>query len=124
MTVRIAGLLHRPSDRGDGIRALIKINGRPIYRKVIQTGSTKTVCDPQAIEKGDVIDFVVDPIKTSTSDGYRWTVSIEQPDDAKKIALQRWHSAEDFAGPPPPPMTAWEQAAQALLMTNEFLFVD
>jgi hypothetical protein len=124
MTIRIAGTLQRPSDRGDGIRGTIKINGQPIHQATIKTGSTETVCDDQSVKSGDVIDFVVDPIKSSTSDGYRWTIAMEQRDPTKKNVLRRWHSAEDFAGPPPPPLTAWEQAAQALLMTNEFLFVD
>jgi hypothetical protein len=34
---------------------------------------------------------------------------------------------KDFSGPPAqyePPLTAWEQFAQALLLSNEFLFVD
>ena len=43
-------------------------------------------------------------------------------------ALTHWDAAADFAGPvstePRKPMTAWEVYTQALLLTNEFLFID
>ena len=38
--------------------------------------------------------------------------------------MQLWHSANDFSGPAPPRLNPWEQLAQALLVSNEFVFVD
>jgi hypothetical protein len=35
-----------------------------------------------------------------------------------------WAAAEHFGAPPPPPLDAWEQLAQALYLTNEFLYLD
>ena len=35
-----------------------------------------------------------------------------------------WDAQTDFKAPPPPKLQPLEQIAQALLMTNEFLFVD
>jgi hypothetical protein len=35
-----------------------------------------------------------------------------------------WDAQADFKGPPPPKLQPLEQMAHALLMTNEFLFVD
>ena len=35
-----------------------------------------------------------------------------------------WSAAADFRGPAAQPLTAWEQYAQVLLLTNEFSFVD
>jgi hypothetical protein len=35
-----------------------------------------------------------------------------------------WDGQADFKAPPPPKLQPLEQMAHALLMTNEFLFVD
>ena len=35
-----------------------------------------------------------------------------------------WDAQADFKAPPPPKLEPLEQMAQALLMTNEFLFID
>jgi hypothetical protein len=35
-----------------------------------------------------------------------------------------WDSQADFKPPPPPKLSPLEEVAQALLMTNEFMFVD
>ena len=39
---------------------------------------------------------------------------------------KKWDAKAEFNGPTPPPqlLTAWEQYAQVLLLSNEFLFVD
>ncbi|MEM0926305.1 MAG: DUF1553 domain-containing protein [Planctomycetota bacterium] len=124
MTIRIAGLLERKSPRGDGILAMIRTGRGEIFRKDLATGSEKAVAGFHQVTAGEHVDFIVDPKKTTTSDGYRWTVLIEQRDSARTEVFRSWHSAKDFGPPPPPPMTPWEQAAQALTMTNEFLFVD
>lgn len=124
MTIRIAGNLSRKSDRGDGVRALVRVAGQPVKEFQIVTGEEKTLAGYQDVRKGDAVDFIIDPIKTATSDGYNWTVLIEKRLRGSDSIEDTWHSARDFAGPPPPPLTPWEQAAQAMLMTNEFLFVD
>jgi hypothetical protein len=35
-----------------------------------------------------------------------------------------WNAANDFSGPPPRRLNPWEELAQALLVSNEFVFVD
>ncbi|MCO8125445.1 PSD1 and planctomycete cytochrome C domain-containing protein [Stieleria sp. TO1_6] len=124
MLIRIAGTLERKSERGDGVRAVIRINGKPIFETTLVTGQSKTACGIHSVKTGDSIDFVVDPLQSSTADGHRWTVLIEHRDETKKNVLETWSSGRDFSGPPPPPLSPWEQTAQALMMTNEFLFVD
>lgn len=122
--IRIGGTLERQSDRGDGVRGLVRINDNVIYETTVRTGSEKTGAGFHRVSAGDHVDFVVDPLKTATSDSFRWTVVIEsRVKDSDKI-LDSWVSGRDFAGPPPPALAPWEQAAQAFLMTNEFLFVD
>jgi len=124
MLIRIAGTAERSSERGDGIRLIVRINGQAVYQEELKTGDLKTIAGYHPVQTGDAVDFVVDPMETPTSDGYRWTVLIEERDETKRNVLESWHSARDFAAPPPPPMTPWEQVSQAFLMTNEFLFID
>ena len=124
MLIRIAGTLEHKSDRGDGIRAIVRVNGQQVFERTVKTGSEKSVAGYHQVDQGDTVDFIVDPQQTTTSDGYRWTVLIEQRDESKKNVLDTWRSGQDFSGPPPPVMTPWEQTAQAMMMTNEFLFID
>lgn len=124
MLIRIGGLLERKSDRGDGIRGVVRINGKPVYDVELTTGQQKTAVGFHKVNEGDRVDFIVDPLKTATSDSFRWTVVIERREKGREDAVETYYSGREFAGPPPPPLSPWEQAAQALLLTNEFLFVD
>ena len=74
------------------------------------------------VEAGEAIDFVLDCIDSPNHDSFRWapTVLVEAADGA----VARWDARADFTGPSPAPPTAEEQYAQALLMTNEFLYID
>jgi hypothetical protein len=80
------------------------------------------------VEKGETIDFVVDPRGDYESDDFTWAPTLEESLSAKqKEAGQkplRWSAAEDFQLPQTKPLTAWEQYAQVLTMTNEFTFID
>ncbi len=76
-----------------------------------------------------------DPRSARVSALYRWTLS--RPPDADELRLAgeyleatgRQHASAALraglaGGPKPSPLGPWERLAQALLMTNEFLFVD
>ena len=67
-------------------------------------------------------DFVVDIDKVLNSDQYLWTAEVLEARESN--AATNWNSAKDFQKRPAPQLTAWEQLAQALLCSNEFLFVD
>jgi len=73
------------------------------------------------VKKGDRFDLVVDSQKTTNHDSFEWSPSFTLL-DAPKPTL--WSYQADFQGPQPPQMTPWELAAQVLLMSNEFMFVD
>ncbi len=53
-------------------------------------------------------------------DSFNWSPVI------KKIAPApaEWKAGAGFQGPPTPPLNPWEEYAQVLLLTNEFMFVD
>ena len=52
---------------------------------------------------------------------------IEALDKSESGKPQSWDAKKEFSGntpPPPTPLNAWEQLAQVLLESNEFLFID
>jgi hypothetical protein len=122
-TVRIEGKIAHDSAEGDGVRArVVAGKGGLLGEWTALDGRARTDVGPYVVEAGETIDFVVDCIGTPNHDSFRWapTVQVEAPDGQ----VARWDARADFAGPLPPAPTAEEQYAQALLMTNEFLYVD
>ena len=75
------------------------------------------------VKKGDVLDFAVDCRETTIADSFSWAPVVTAVATAG-APVELWSAQADFAGPPPPLLTPWEQCAQALLLTNEFWFVD
>ena len=72
--------------------------------------------------KGGTIDFVVDIDKTLNSDQYLWKVSLAETNAGERASL--WDSQDDFPKESVKQLSAWEQLAQTLLCSNEFLFID
>lgn len=89
--------------------------------------SSATLVPKVMVVAGEILDFTVDCRETTTSDGYCWAPvlrSLQMPEQASGSRKTVWDAQADFVAPPPPPLTPLEQMAQALLMTNEFMFVD
>ena len=130
MTVDISGTLNHLTDRGDGIRAkIVAADGRVLGQWQIKNEKVETAASKVAVKRGETIDFVVDCFKTASADAFSWSSALRAVGEMKMAAkgdksADMWDARADFAPPPPPPLTAWEQLAQALLLTNEFLFVD
>jgi hypothetical protein len=125
--VEITGSLQHLSDKGDGIRARIMGPGNRVLGEwTALNEKVDTHVKRVRVTRGQTIDFVVDPIKTNASDGFNWAprlAAIASPDGTASTE-EAWDARNDFAGPPPPPLGPWEQLAQALLLTNEFMFLD
>jgi hypothetical protein len=112
-------LIHEP-EAGDGIRAFIGHSGRGLLRSTPAHRSTAELnVEPLAMRAGDTVDFVVDLRDGLNSDQFLWTPTITEAGSG-----EAWDAQKEFAGPYTPPLTPWEQLAQTLLLTNEFLFVD
>ncbi len=81
--------------------------------------------DAIAVEAGETIDFLVDIGDGLNSDQFLWEIRLGElaPDDGEKPALA-WDAKRDFPADTATPLNAWEQLAQAMLCSNEFLFVD
>ena len=74
------------------------------------------------VEKGETIDFVVDIDEVLNSDQYLWEATLVE--QSRGETSRTWNSVADFPAKRIPLLTGWEQLAQALLCSNEFLFVD
>jgi hypothetical protein len=79
------------------------------------------------VDVGDTLDFVVDCLANESHDSFTWPVIVDLSavEDGKQSA-RRFEAARDFRGPAPARtrLSALEQYAQALLLANEFVFVD
>lgn len=114
--------------KGDGVRARIISSQAGLLGEWIADRTTpQTELKRVSLKVGEIVDFVVDCRETTNSDGFRWIPTIQwlvRPEDAPKDVLTVWDAQADFKPPPPPKLEPLEQVAHALLMTNEFLFVD
>ena len=78
-----------------------------------------------SVQEGDRIDFVVDIRDVLNSDEFSWKIKIlEKKQSPSKGDPIQWDSVRDFPQDRVVPLTPWEQLAQALFCSNEFLFVD
>ncbi|KAA5547160.1 DUF1553 domain-containing protein [Roseiconus nitratireducens] len=119
--VRVTGSLRHSRENGDGVTAVVRHQSQD-KRFHAQNREIKTVVPPIQVQKGQVIDLAVAPGPTTTADAFIWQAVILGI--GGDLAGQRWESQQDFGPPPPPPLEPLAQLAQALLLTNEFLFVD
>jgi len=131
MTVTIQGRLNHPSEVGDGVEGMV-ISSRTglLGGWIAHNSSADTVLKNIQVTRGEMLDFVLSCRENVNTDSFSWAPSLEAvatPAAAKGLATL-WDAAADFAGPtsaePRTPLTAWEVYTQALLLTNEFLFID
>lgn len=116
--VQIEGRLAHLQAQGDGVRARIVSSRQGLLGEwTVHKLQAQTEARDVKVEKGDTIDFVVDPLSEESFDGFSWAPVIQ-------MGSQRWDARQEFGPPPPRPLSRIELYAQALLMTNEFLFLD
>ncbi len=116
---------------GDGVRARVISSKKGLLGEWIldriNSASAKTELTGVRVEAGEILDFAVDCRDNTTSDGFRWSPSLRRSASANmdsKMTQTVWDAQSDFKPPPPAKLEALEQMAQALLITNEFLFID
>ena len=128
-TVAIEGHLRHGSEKGNGVKGYI-VSSRAgiVWSGQVQNGEIETDAQDIPVQKGDSLDLVVACQGDTGFDGFTWHPRIWVTDTTDKSAIIReWLTRLDFAGPTPEapePLKPWEQYAQVLLLTNEFLFVD
>jgi hypothetical protein len=125
--VEIGGTLEHPAEHGDGIHGWIISSRQGVLKEwTVKHGKQPTVVESVHVQPGEKLDFVVDCRTSDDSDAFAWApvIKTKQVAGSATSSVHLWHSVNDFSGPAPPRLTAWEQLAQALLVSNEFVFVD
>ncbi len=119
--ITIEGSLGHASDRGDGVRGVIVSSLEGVIGDwVAHNGKVATTLARRDVKQGETIDFVVDCRQEDSFDTFNWAPLIR--DVASRG--QNWDAKVDFHGPAQPGLSPWEEYAQVLLLTNEFVFVD
>jgi hypothetical protein len=131
--VSVTGKLRHPAKEGDGVR------GRVLSSRLGKLGEWTSHNNEQnaeikelEVQAGDTLDFVVDCRGSIDHDSFHWAPVVrfvKETAPPPADALVEWNARDGFSGPdgeapPPARLGAWERYAQALLLANEFVFVD
>ena len=109
----------------DGVRARVVLNGTTVLAEQrINNGKSDVLAHEVTVKPGDIIDFAVDCVKDPENDDFTWAPVVTYKQAAADAKPRVWDAAQDFSGPAPVSLSAWEKYAQVLLQTNEFAFVD
>jgi hypothetical protein len=106
---------------GGGLVGQWVVDGPAKGAKIVEQDESKAVANVESIslKAGDTLDFIVDSRDDPELDAFTWKIRIEDVADGNA-----WDSERDFKGPAVHPLTSRARAAQVLLMSNEFAFVD
>jgi hypothetical protein len=122
-TLTIKSQVEHQPNVSDGIRSFVVSSRSGLLQsaKVLhQTSEWKL--ESLDVDAGETIDFVVDIGDELNSDQFLWDVTIADGVPSENDVA--WNSAKDFPRDIAEQLTGWEQLAQVLLSSNEFLFVD
>lgn len=126
--VTVAGEVALSRQGGDGVRARLLSASRGMLGEwIVKETPAKTEVEKVVVKRGEILDFTVDCLLNGSTDAFRWAPTIQllvRAEDAPTNVQTVWEAQADFKAPPPPKLQPLEQMAHALLMTNEFLFVD
>jgi hypothetical protein len=130
-TIALSGTIVHEAQPGDGIRAHV-IHGKngPLAMYAVHNNKAECRLEPLGMKKGQTLDFIVDIRGGLNNDQFKWMPVIKNlnpPTPTPEGYVAEYNAKKDFSGTtpaPPKPLTAWEQYAQVLLLSNEFLFVD
>ncbi|MEC9091055.1 MAG: DUF1553 domain-containing protein, partial [Planctomycetota bacterium] len=117
--IEIRGFLkHEPSE-GNGVRVRILYNqNRVLGSWQVHHSQETTNVKELSVRQGDTLDLLSDFNGNISHDQHQWSVTIKSISEEPG---QHWNSKKDFRGP----LTdRWQSYVHALLMTNEFIFVD
>ena len=116
--VNIRGMLRHEQKQGNGVNSkVIFSRGGILGSWTVHHSKKETNIHSVRVRAGDTIDFISDFNSEISYDQYKWNVIIE----TNEKAPTRWDSVKQFKGPT---SSAWAKLAHALLMTNEFMFID
>jgi hypothetical protein len=118
---RVEGELKVPAKTSQGVRARIVSDRRGLLGEWTVKGGEATAVTLPSLElaAGETLDFILDDLNGSNSDGFAWAPTIKDAKTGETIAS----AAAEF-GKVADAQAAWSALAQVLLESNEFNFVD
>ena len=123
MSISIQSSLKHEPELGDGIRAFITSSCTGLHQSVNSHHNSQDINVAQIkVSRGDTVDFIVDIGDGLNNDQYLWSAVIQEL--GQNTAKSTWNSRTDFPAPVHETLDGWEQLAQVLLCSNEFMFVD
>lgn len=117
--IHIDGELAHSQKQGNGVRGSLLIDQRSIEEWSVHQSAERTFAKVQ-IEAGTQIDFVVDSRGNESFDSFNWRVKIAYVNRQG----ESFDSEKQFSSERVKPITPWAQVIQALLASNELMFVD
>jgi mono/diheme cytochrome c family protein len=127
--ISIEGKLEHDAKTGDGVEAIAALGtGGQLGAWQAAGKDVTTNLKDIKVKRGEAIDFIVTSRGTSESDAFRWAPVIHMP-GAKLGEEFVWNAQQEFSGPVKQkletnPFNPWERLAQALLMSNELIYVN
>jgi hypothetical protein len=121
-------LIHEPKV-GDGIRAFVSHSrlGKLLGTKLHGSKADLSLA-AISFRAGDTLDFIVDIDIGLNSDQFLWSPQLSATQtiaaSGGDVPFEVWDSKKDFTASPKTTLTSWEQLAQVLMLSNEFMFVD
>ncbi len=115
---------------GDGVSSrIVSSRHGPLGEWTAAHNAVLTTLNDIEIKKGDTLDFLTVCRGDAKGDTFHWSPTITMPtSEMPGMAgmAMRWDAKSDFMDPAklPKPLTAWEELAQVLLLSNEFSVVE
>lgn len=126
--VKVEAALTHAAEAGDGVRGhIISSRAGEVGTWTIHHGKVETNLERVEVIQGETLDFVVDCLTNEAHDAFGWSPVVTlSPSAADGGKDRRFSALADFFRPGQKPVTLspLDQYAQALLLSNEFVFVD
>jgi hypothetical protein len=121
--VSLSGAIVHAHPEGHGIVArIVSGTGGQLAMWRLHDQTAQGAIGPVAVKKGDAIDFVVSIAESLNNNDFGWSPTIKSVDGKTE-----WNAKREFGGMRTivvEPLGPWEKYVQALLMSDEMVFVD
>jgi cytochrome c553 len=127
MKVKLSSLLAHEPEQGKGVRGFVVSSRSGLIASASVHHGKAELNGELEVKEGETIDFIADIGELLAYNQFLWRATInEVAADAAAVGNTAavWDSQADFQGQPPKRIGPWEQLAQVLLSTNEFMFID
>jgi hypothetical protein len=125
--VKIRARLDHADTHGDGVRGrIVSSRSGLVGEWMVHNSKATTNVERVEVKRGDTIDFIADMRGDYGFDSFTWSPRIAFVTPISGGARAEWKAKEDFGKTAPKiqPLTRWQEFAQVLLLSNEFIFVD